>query len=80
MKKRFHFSLVMFNSGEIERPRFPRLIVFSSGGYKQYQRLAYGRVAESVDATDLKSVISNGVRVQVPLLLPYKKKAGVSYG
>ena len=28
----------MFNSGEIERLRFPSLICFSSGGYKQYQR------------------------------------------
>ena len=38
MKERFHFSYTMFNSGETERLRFPSLIGFGSGGYKQYQR------------------------------------------
>ena len=40
----------------------------------------YGSVAELVDATDLKSVIRKGVRVQVPPGLPLSKKVGVKYG
>lgn len=81
MKKRFHFSYTEFNSGEIERPRFPSLIGFSSGGYKQYQRFDLWESGGIGRRNGLKIRYQQWCEGSSPSSPTIKKKkAGVSYG
>lgn len=53
------------------------LVPFARIGYKQTS--AYGELAELADALDLKSSVSNNVRVRVPYSLPLSNIHSAGY-